>query len=433
MKLRSLLMLAVVVGLIAPAAGASFGPQSDSPQPLPQQSTAVATATASADSGGGEPASAANYTRLYLDDGYRHLELKPGESETIEVTVENGEDEAVTLSPHLVLPKVRDRPVETDWVTIKDDELTVEAGAERTVTATVEIPEDASLGRYQGWIAFTDETVTYPGRPPRPVHALGLAVEVWKEPTVQIRGDRYFHAQIEAGDTLTYEVTVKNTGEEAVPLSPELETRDRHRRPRSNTVDRSWFEIAAPAEVAPGEEETVEVRISPPADADRGRYDAELSLGLKDPARPEHDSHWQRLNVNFQVWKQPEEPFETSFNVAENTSTVTLQLSPRTPDYPRSAETDDPEAVAFDVVFVSPDGNRMKAERVQVTDRGFVDLSDARREPVTTGDSEYVVRGNDQEFRYRIADPAAGQWDLRVMPENTIGFGYEVIRDESAG
>lgn len=427
-------MLALVVGLLAPAAGASFGPQADSPQPVPQQSTAVATATATGESNsGGDVAQTgqANYTRLYIDDGYRHVELKPGESETVEVTVENGEDEPVTLSPHLVLPKVGDRPIDTDWVTINSDDLTVEAGEERTVTATVSIPEGASLDRYRGWIAFTDERVTYPGRPPRPVHAVGLAVEVWKEPTVQIVGDRYIHAQVEAGDTFTYEVTVKNTGDEAVPLSPDLQTRDRHRRPRSNSIDRAWFEIDAPAEVAPGEEETVRVSISPPNDADRGRYDAELDLGITDPARPEHESRWQQLDVNFQVWKQPEEAFETSFTVEENTSSVKLQLSPRTPDYPRSGQTNAPDPVDFDVTLVSPSGTEMTAERVKVTDRGFVDLSDTRREPMASGESDYVVRGNDQEFVYRIENPEAGQWDLRVMPENTIGFGYEIVRDET--
>ncbi|MDX1747422.1 MAG: hypothetical protein R3324_15925, partial [Halobacteriales archaeon] len=260
MKLRSLLMLALAIGLIVPAAGASFDTQADSAPTVPQQSTAVATATASGSSGGDSGTDrAANYTRLYLDDGYQHLELKPGESETVEVTVENGEDEAVTLTPHLVLPKVRDRPVETDWVTIPDEEVTVESGEERTIEVTVSIPEDASLGRFQGWVALTDETVTYPGRPPRPVHAVGLSVEVWKKPTVEIIGERYFHAQIEAGDSLTYELTVKNSGEEAVPLSPELETRERRHYRYSNTVERSWFDISAPAEVPPGEEATVEV------------------------------------------------------------------------------------------------------------------------------------------------------------------------------
>lgn len=432
MKLRSLLMLAVAIGLIVPAAGASFDTQVDSSPTVPQQSTAVATATATGQSSGDSGrSSAANYTRLYLDDGYQHLEVKPGESETVEVTVENGEEEAITLTPHLVLPKVRDRPVETEWVSIASDEVTVEPDEERTIEVTVSIPQDASLGRYQGWVAFTDETVTYPGRPPRPVHAMGLSVEVWNEPTVEIIGDRYFHAQIEAGDSLTYELTVKNEGEEAVPLSPELETRERRHYRDSNTVDRSWFEIAAPAEVAPGEEATVQVTISPPADADRGRYDAELDLGLKDPARPERDSHWQQVNVNFQVWTQPEAPFETSFTVAENTSTVDLKLSPRSPNYPRTAKTDAPDPVDFDVTLVSPNGNRMIPERVRVSDRGFVDLSNGRREPVTNGDSDYLVRGNDQEFVYRVTDPSSGRWTVQIMPENTIGFGYEIVRDES--
>ena len=45
---------------------------------------------------------------------------------------------------------------------------------------------------------------------------------------------------------------------------------------------------------------------------------------------------------------------------------------------------------------------------------------------------EPLVRPDDEEFVYRVEDPEAGSWDLQVMPENAIGFSYEIVRNESA-
>src|SRR6056297_123811 len=131
----SLLLAAVVV---VPAAVAGIGPQSNSAQQVtpttqPQQSAA-----------------ATNYTQLYVDEQYRSLELKPGESETVSVDVENGEDDAVTITPHLYTPKVGEPPLKEEWVSVSDDELTLDEGQTVTVNATIEIPNDAELGRFTG-------------------------------------------------------------------------------------------------------------------------------------------------------------------------------------------------------------------------------------------------------------------------------------------
>lgn len=89
---------------------------------------------------------------------------------------------------------------------------------------------------------------------------------------------------------------------------------------------------------------------------------------------------------------------------------------------PRALVTD------FDVEFVDPNGRVLEAERVRVTDRGSVDMcGDDRRR---FGDGP-VVRGGGQEFVYRVEDPEAGEWTLRAMPENTIGFAYEIARNEA--
>lgn len=402
--------------LVVPAAGVAANTQSQSP------------ATDTLETVGQEaPADDEhNYTRIYFDDQYQHLRLKPGETKTVTIGVENGEDEAIELSPHLFVPPRGERPVDEDWVTLETDDLELGPGEAREFDVTVEVPEDAEINRYGGAIAFTNETISYPGRPEQPVNGVSLNVEVWQEPTVHVVSDTYVHSQVQAGDSFTREIVVENTGDEAVPVNPELATQDRYRPyDDRNTLDRSWVEFDAPNEIPAGEKGTIEVSVSPPSDADRGDYRAEVDLGLKDPARSDRSAHWQRVNVRFQVWTQPEEPFETSFDVSEETDDVTLELSAG-----RYGNVDG-AAADFDVTFVSPDGEEIDAERVSVTNTGSVNLGDTRR-PGTTDDGTYSSGGEQQQFVYRLDDPEDGSWSVQIMPENAMQFSYEIVRNESA-
>jgi hypothetical protein len=419
MDRRTIFTLLVVVGLLVPAGVAATTPtQSQASQPAP------ADAQMSGDGG----TDAENYTRLYIDDRHQHLELKPGESTSFTVTVENGDDEAVEVSPEVYIPPRGERPIEESWVSIDTDSETLEPGEEREFEVEVSVPDDAELNDYGGMIAFTDEKITYPGQPERPVHSVSLNVDVWKEPTVEVRTDRHTFTRIQAGDSYTTEIVIENTGDEAVPVNPQLNPEDngRHMPPTSReTVERSWFDIDAPNEVAPGETATVEVTVTAPDDADRGDYQAALDLGLKDPARPDRSNYWQRVDFRFQVWTQPEEPFETGFDVSSDAENIALELAAGASHYDNS-ELDSP---SFDVTFVSPDGTEMDAKRVQVTNSGSVNLAEDRPEP-TAEDSTYASDGDRQTFRYEVDDPEAGSWSVQIMPEDVMHFNYDIIRNE---
>lgn len=429
---RAVVVALATVMLLAPVAGAASVQSNGFVAPGGDSSDAVPSSATQAD--GGDDASA-NYTRLYVDDEYHRLELKPGESESFEVTVENGEDGPVEITPGLFLPRVGDRPVEESWVSIEPGEATLEADAERTVTVTVSVPEDAELGQYRGAVRFTDETIQHPGRPPRPVHAATFRVQVTRDPTVFVRPLDRGYRQIEAGDSYTYSVQINNTGEESVPLDPTLQVRE-DRRPRPGaapSADRAWFTIDAPSQVPAGESATVEVTVDVPEDASRDSYSAELDLGLRDPARPDGRDHWQRTRIRFEVWKQPDEPFGKVFDVSEGTDSVTVELSA---GGRRNAED---EPASFDVSLVGPDGETVEPERVETTDRGHVDLSGDRRRyryaPADGGaasGSAYADEGGERVVRYRLDSPDSGEWTLRVMPEDTVRFRYEIIRDESS-
>jgi hypothetical protein len=126
----------------------------------------------------------------------------------------------------------------------------------------------------------------------------------------------------------------------------------------------------------------------------------------------------------MEVWSQPSEPYETKFAVSEGTEDVTLTLSA-----PSMAESTSENPVSFDVAFVAPNGTVVDHERVTRTTSGHVTLGESRR-----GDSQgpYTSGREDLEFTYRVDDPVDGQWTLRVLPQNTMDFSYDIVRNESA-
>lgn len=425
MDYRNLLTLALVAVLLAPVASA-YAPNADS---APDQGEATADAGV-ADEAADAAADAqddSNYTRLYIADGYHSDRVKPGETASFNVTVGNAETHEVELDPHVVLPQVQGRPIQESWITIEDADTTLGPDEERTFTVTVDVPDDAELASYRAQVAFTNQTVSYEGRPDQPVHSARISVNVYEEPSVEISGDTYRYAQIQTGESYTYEYEIENTGDEAVPVNPEIAMQNTRMVSSTdqNTVDRSWFSIEAPNEVAPGETETVTITVEPPEDADLGRYRTEVNLGLKDPNRPDRSDYWQQVSLNFQVWEQPDEPFETTFSVSEDADNVTLTLSGG--NY-RDTASDDP--VSFDVTFVSPSGEEIDPQRVSVSDGGSVSLAgdDGRQ---TESDGPYASESTGTEFEYRVDDPESGEWTAQITPQNTINFRYEIVRNES--
>jgi hypothetical protein len=409
---REILIAALVVLAGMPVATAYAAPTNSPP-------VDAASATPAESDG------ATNFTKLYVNAEDSYLDIKPGESASFTVRVKNGEDRALDVNPHLFTSPVAEYPLESEWVTI-DGPDTLEAGQEVEYEVTVEVPEEAESASYRGQVAFTNETTaTRPGRPERPVHADYVRVEVWRPPTVKILSDTYLSTQVEAGDTVTRQIVIKNTGDEAVPLSPELGDRGHscHGPHCENQLDPNWVDIDAPNQVQPGETATVTVSISPDEAADRGRYRTSIDLGLKDPNRDPRRDYWQQVNMNFVVWKQPSEPYEHEFEVTEETENVTLTLSPRT-----AGDGERAEEPSFDVTFVSPDGERIEAERVEVSERGFVDLGSRER---GTSDGDYTTRRSTSKFVYVLDAPETGEWTVEIMPDNTIGFQYELTRNES--
>jgi len=207
-------------------------------------------------------------------------------------------------------------------------------------------------------------------------------------------------------------------------MSDSPQQTSRHGYGEEQTVQRSWFDIESPSEVGAGETATVKVTVSVPESASVGDYNAEINLGLKDPARPERSDHWQRVDLNFQVWEQPDQPYETSFQVSDRAENVRLTLSAG-----RHRESTSDQPVSFDVTFVDPGGEVVEHQRVQITNGGHVSLGEDERRGETQG--PYTSDGENRQFVYQVTNPRSGEWTVKIMPHHTTDFRYEVVREES--
>lgn len=393
---------------------------------------ASASGSATASDAGDGGTDARNVTRLSVDAEDPYLRLQPGATGTYTVTVRNHEDEAVTLDPHVASPAIGSPPVPDGWVTVDGpEELDPDGTAEFTVE--VSVPDDAEIGTYRSVLALTDQTVTYPGRPAAPVHAAPIRVEVWREPAVYVRSDTYVHGQVEAGESMTREIVIENTGDEPVPLGPTLRgDRGVCRGDCPGELDRTWLDIDAPSRIEPGERATVTIAVEPPSSAEAGRYDAELELGIDDPNRPDRDAYWQRVRLTVEVWHEPSSPIETTARVDAAATDLTLTLTPHGAAYRSTDGEASGEPASFDVEFVSPNGTVVTPDRVRVTDRGTVDMGAGARPSAPVDEDGVAVRDGGREVVYRLDDPAAGDWTVRIAPRNVIRFGYEITRHEAS-
>ncbi|MDY6775872.1 MAG: hypothetical protein SV253_07345 [Halobacteria archaeon] len=267
--------------------------------------------------------------------------------------------------------------------------------------------------------------ISYPGRPSRHVHTANFNVNVWREPTVEILSDTYVHTQVKAGESVTREIRIGNTGETSVPLNPEMNGRDRNVVYSGDTpdkIDRSWLSVDAPTQIASGETATVELTVSPPSSVNRGDYRGEIDLGIKDPTRQSKNGYWQRMRLRTEVWKQPSEAFEVPFSVDSNTTEVRVKITSQS----AHGESQRPE-VDFDVSLTSPSGDEVEPEMVRTTNKGHVSLGNGGvRDSQTVG--EYGVAGGSKEFVYTVENPSSGDWSADIMPHNTMRFDYEVVR-----
>ncbi len=373
-----------------------------------------------------------NITKLDIIPQYGNVRLQPGENIEIMVTVKNNENQPVSVRPNITISPYGTYVIDTDWIAITPTTAEIPAGESVRFTINVSIPKDTAIGNSNVQIAFTDEIIptpypqSTPTDVPQPVstyaHVFQLSIDVWKPPNLQINIP-YINDQLEAGKVYDYEIKVKNIGNSAVEISPIL-VNDVYYGPYGTAIpiltDES-ITITAPNSIPAGTIETINIHVNVPTDV-RGYYTGYIDLRPDDPSVREGDA---RIMLNFNIWKQPTEPFIKTF-ILDRLAPITIEISSYLNNYPYlKTQREEP---SFDVSIVGPDGDT-DINITKTVIKGNVNMGS----DIPLWEIGNVVAYQETVTQYTAtykADGSPGEWKVNILSNNTQGFDYSMTIGE---
>ncbi len=364
-----------------------------------------------------------NVTKLEISPRYsNNFRMQPGDTKEIKVTVKNKENKAASVKPDVVIPPYSEYMMEKEWITVTPQSAEIPAGGNQEFTVKATVPKDASVGYYSAQIAFTDEVIPTPYPQPFPnyVHSFSLSIDVWTPPKLKIMTPS-INDQLEAGKEYDYEVKLKNTGDKAMGISPMLGSDMNYgpygMMPPALTEDS--INITAPQNIPGGATETVKIHIKVPDDA-KGYYNGYIDLGINDPSVREWDG---RVNLGFNIWKQPTEPFVKSFNLKEAVS-ITIEVTSSNYGYPFVKSQGATKEPSFETTLEGP-GGKVDLEAAKTVIKGNVNMGGDRPPWEIDSTSIYQEAGVQHMVTYKT-NGSPGEWKLSVLPRNTQGFEYTI-------
>ncbi len=305
----------------------------------------------------------------------------------------------------------------------------VEAGGNAKFTVKASVPADALRGSYNSMVVFTDEQYPspYPAPFPNYIHVMNLGVNVVSPPVITI-STPYISDQVEAGKQYQYSVEIQNTGNSVVQLSPGI-TSDGYpmyspygiQEPALTEND---FSLNAPSLIQPGSKGTVNVMLNVPVTS-RGYYNGYIDLGIDDPSLREGEG---RIMLNFNIWKQPPEPFIKKFTM-DTRDPISIELTSvfsSMGPVPAGMLTNmmPNREPGFDMLLTGP-GGTIAARPVQKVIKGTVNLGGDSL-GISTWQAGTYLEMNTQYIVTYSAEGMPGDWQLSVMPENAQTFDYKI-------
>ncbi|WP_342306286.1 hypothetical protein [Methanolobus sp. ZRKC5] len=376
------------------------------------------------------------YGKLQVKPSYSHLQLQPGETSSVSITVINRNDETVTIDPIMVLQPYTENYLEEEWVTVTPSNVMMKSDEKRKFIVEVTVPDDADLGYYNANIVFDRSSISadtvdieedykissvYYG------NSLDLSVEVWIPPSIEISSN-YINDRVEAGKEYDYEVKLVNIGDKDISISPEIITNKIYPErsyydPEQPSFDETFGEdsitIDAPSKVKAGETVIVKIHLKVPQGI-QGSYSTSIDLGVGDPALNEWES---QVQLYLNIWEQPSEPFVTEFATFSD-APIRIEVSTNQYEYSSYSGGSAAQNPSFDLVLKN--GNEeAELELVRVVNKGSVNFGSADVMTYSSESSAYQQYSTTYTEVYE-ATGAIGDWELSILSGNTDNFEYSI-------
>jgi len=372
-----------------------------------------------------------DFARLQINPGHSNMQIKPGNSDKVTVTVTNKDNETITAAPFVSVFPYGDNLFEESWVTITPVSADIAPDAKQEFVIEVNIPQDADIGYYSTSIAFTEDVMPTPYPTPYPdyLNSMHFSVDVWTPPKIQIQTP-YISGRVESGESYDYEIKLENVADKDISIDPKIDDNNRMYDYGPFGMMSSAFEddaitITAPSVVKAGETVIVNVHLEVPDDS-KGNYNGAIDLNIDDPSIREWDG---QVQMNFNVWTQPTEPYTKTFTTrTDGPATIEISSNPYS-EYAYAmwmgADTQDKKEPSFDVTL-EDDSGEVEMTLVKTTYSGSVSLGMSNFPPWEV-DSTGIYQDLSSSYIEEYSAPcAAGDWTLGILPGNADMFSYTI-------
>ena len=372
-----------------------------------------------------------DFARLQINPGYSNMQIKPGNSDKVTVTVTNKDNETITAAPFVSVVPYSDNLFEESWVTITPVSVDIAPDAKQEFVIEVNIPQDADIGYYSTSIAFTEDVMPTPYPIPYPdyLNSMHFSVDVWTPPNIQIQTP-YISGRVESGENYDYEIKLENIADKDISIDPKIDDNNRMYGYSPYDMMSSAFEddaitITAPSVVKAGETAIVNVHLEVPDDS-KGRYNGAIDLKIDDPSIREWEG---QVQMNFEVWTQPTESYEKSFTAGIE-APITIELNSQQYSYDRwmgtSTNGQNDDVPSFDNTLVNPSGDEVEMTLIKTTYGGSVNLGMSDFPPWEM-DSEGIYQEVETSYSEVFTAPGTvGDWTLKILPMNVDMFSYSI-------
>lgn len=357
------------------------------------------------------------FTKLEISPSNANFRLKPGESKEITVIVKNKDNITVSVKPNIINPPYGGPVMDNGWIEVTPNSAEISAGSSQMFKIKASVPKDAFIGYYNSQIAFTDEVLPTPYPEPFPmyVHYFSLSIDVWTPPMILI-SPQNINDQLEAMKEYDYEIKLKNEGNKEIDINPSVGS-DGYMGPYGMlpALTEADITVRGPYTIPANATEIVQVHVKVPDSS--GYYYGYINLGIDDPSVPDGG----RVTLNFNIWKQPTDPFIKKFSL-EKDSPITIEITSSSFGmYPAGKEKNNP---SFETILSGPNGiSNLEASKKVI--KGSVSMGGEIPLWEIDGNSIYQEMGNQYIETYTVRG-TIGEYILSMLPRNTPGFEYSI-------